>query len=157
MKKWKKRDTIFDDPWAGTEYFKRAVEATKKFKEEKRPTLDDIDALFDELKAAKGLGQPRWRTQLRPRTVEDFFEDAGAKLVERGKNYDAPNGERSGSKVAVAFTALTGKHLTAAEVYLVMQLVKDARQWSCPTYHEDSAVDGIAFSVLKAEALASEA
>ena len=59
--------------------------------------------------------------------------------------------------MAVAFTALTGKHLTTAEVYLVMQLVKDARQWSCLTYHEDSAVDAIAFSVLKAEALASEA
>jgi hypothetical protein len=149
MKKWKKRDTIFDDPWAGSQWSKREIEAMEKFKEEQRPKLDDIDALFDELKTVKGLGQPR--------TVEDFFNDAGAKLVERGKNYDAPNGERSGSKVAVAFTALTGKHLTAAEVYLVMQLVKDARQWSCPTYHEDSAVDGIAFSVLKAEALASEA
>lgn len=94
---------------------------------------------------------------LSPLTVEDFFEEAGAKLVERGRDYDAPNGERSGSKVAAAFTALTGIRLGASEIYLILQLVKDARQWSCPKYHEDSAVDGIAFSVLKAEALASEA
>ena len=118
--------------------------------------LKTREEFFDQFRSKTELFDGK-KPIIPPRTVEDFFEEAAAKLVERGKDYDAPSGERSGSKVAVAFTALTGIRLGASEVYLVLQLVKDARQWSCPNYHQDSAVDGIAFSVLKAEALASEA
>ena len=34
-----------------------------------------------------------------------------------------------------------------------MQLVKDVRQWQRERYHEDSAIDCVAFAALKAEAL----
>lgn len=74
-------------------------------------------------------------------------------LADRGEEYDSTNGERSGVKVAAAFSAITGKSITAAEVYLLLQLVKDARQWSRPRYHEDSAIDCVAYAALKAEAL----
>lgn len=91
-----------------------------------------------------------------PRTVEDFFEEAGATLIKRGKEYDRPAGERSAGPTAIAFNAITGRDLRPAEVWLILQIVKDVRQFT-GTYHQDSAVDGIAYSALKAEALASEA
>lgn len=83
----------------------------------------------------------------------DILELAGTVIDARGKDYDTLTGERSGAKVAVAFSAITGKNLSAAEVYLVLQLVKDVRQWQRPRYHEDSAIDCVAYAALKAEAL----
>lgn len=83
----------------------------------------------------------------------DVLESAGKVIDSRGKEYDAINGERSGGRVAAAFQAITGKPFTAAEVYLVLQLVKDVRQWQRPRYHDDSAIDCVAYAALKAEAL----
>jgi hypothetical protein len=83
----------------------------------------------------------------------DVLELAGKTIGERGKSYDRISGERSGGRVAAAFQAITGKQFTAAEVYLVMQLAKDVRQWQRPMYHEDSAIDCVAYAALKAEAL----
>jgi len=83
----------------------------------------------------------------------DVLELAATVIDQRGKDYDTQTGERSGAKVAVAFTAITGKQITAAEVYLVLQLVKDVRQWQRPRYHEDSVIDCVAYAALKAEAL----
>lgn len=83
----------------------------------------------------------------------DVLELAGQIIGQRGKDYDRADGERSGSRVADAFQAITGKPFTAAEVYLVLQLVKDVRQWQRPRYHEDSAIDCVAYAALKAEAL----
>jgi hypothetical protein len=85
----------------------------------------------------------------------EVLELAGSTLDCRGKDYDTVKGERSGGKVAAAFQAITGKPFTAAEVYLVLQLVKDVRQWQRPRYHEDSAVECVAYAALKAEALES--
>lgn len=70
----------------------------------------------------------------------EFLELAAKTLEERGKEYDRETGERSGKRVAEAFQAITGKPFSAAEVYLVMQLVKDVRQWQRERYHEDSAI-----------------
>ena len=90
-----------------------------------------------------------------PTAAPDFLQSALNTLTQRGKDYDKPEGERSAAAVAVAFNAITGKDLTAAEVYLVLQLVKDVRQWQNPErYHADSALDCVAYAALKAEALA---
>jgi len=86
----------------------------------------------------------------------NFLNTAAAIQEERGQNYDQPDGERSGGKIAAAFSAITGKHLTAAEVYLVLQITKDVRQWSAPSYHHDSALDCVSYAALKAEALFDE-
>ena len=83
----------------------------------------------------------------------DVLELAATVIDQRGKDYDTQTGERSGSKVAVAFAAITGRQITAAEVYLVLQLVKDVRQWQRTRYHKDSAIDCVAYAALKAEAL----
>lgn len=91
-----------------------------------------------------------------PRTAPDFLQSALQTLTQRGKDYDKPEGERSAEAVAVAFNAITGRNLTEAEVWLVLQLVKDVRQWQNPgRYHADSALDCVAYAALKAEALAA--
>jgi hypothetical protein len=60
-------------------------------------------------------------------------------LEERGKSYDEPDGGSSMGRAVQAFNAITFKTLTEAEGWLLMQLVKDCRQWARPGYHEDSA------------------
>lgn len=89
-----------------------------------------------------------------PQSAQSFLSRAAELLTERGKQYDTGN-ERSGPKVAAAFNAITGKDLTAAEVYLLLQIVKDVRQWQKPEYHPDSAEDSVSYAALKAEALAA--
>ena len=59
------------------------------------------------------------------------------------------------SRVA-AFNALTGRDLAEADGWLLLQLLKDARQWSGSGFHKDSAEDCIAYAALKAEALERE-
>ena len=122
-----------------------------KAKKWKKCKTLDVNTFFDEAWIDAQLTK-----KLSPRTVEDFFEEAGATLIKRGKEYDRPAGERSAGPTAIAFNAITGRDLRAAEVWLILQIVKDVRQFTGP-YHQDSAVDGIAYSALKAEALASEA
>ena len=89
-----------------------------------------------------------------PKSAADFLAKASSLLTERGQQYDTGK-ERSGPKIAAAFNAITGKDLTPAEVYLVLQITKDVRQWSAPGYHQDSAEDCVSYAALKAEELAS--
>jgi hypothetical protein len=86
-----------------------------------------------------------------------FLERAKLLMVERGKQYDQPQGERSMRKAVGAFNCITGHKLSESEGWLLLQLLKDARQWQSPAFHADSAEDCIAYSALKAEALAREA
>jgi len=89
--------------------------------------------------------------------AHDFLAEAADIMVARGKQYDSPGGERSFEKVSMAFNAITGKYVTAAEMALIQQLFKDVRQWATPTYHVDSALDAVGYAALKAEELAKEA
>jgi len=91
-----------------------------------------------------------------PETASQFLRSADAIMTERGKNYDNPQGERSMGKTVAVFNIITGHNLTEAEGWLFMQGLKDVRQWTAPTYHQDSAEDSVAYSALKAEALAGE-
>jgi len=78
-------------------------------------------------------------------------------ISDRAQTYDKANkAERSFEKCAVAFNAITGHTLTPAEVALLLQLLKDVRQWSSPSVHLDSALDSINYSALKAEAILKE-
>lgn len=74
-------------------------------------------------------------------------------MEERGKQYDKPEGERSMGKTVQVFNIITGHDLTEADGWLLMQILKDVRQWQTPNYHEDSALDCVAYSALKAESL----
>lgn len=83
-----------------------------------------------------------------------MLEKAAALMRERGEQYDKPEGERSMGSCVLAFNAITGRDLKESEGWLLLQLLKDVRQWQNPDrYHADSAEDCIAYAALKAEAL----
>ena len=87
----------------------------------------------------------------------DFLEKANNLLSDRAKDYDQPEGERSMGKTVKAFNAITGKDLTEPEGWLILQILKDVRQWLNPEkYHADSAEDCVSYCALKAEALMNE-
>jgi hypothetical protein len=82
----------------------------------------------------------------------ELLQKAADIMTERGKQYDKPEGERSMGKCVQAFNTITGQNLTEAEGWLLLQILKDVRQWQRPGYHQDSAEDCIAYAALKAEA-----
>lgn len=91
-------------------------------------------------------------------TASDFLRRAADIMDERGQQYDSPDGERSMGRAVAAFNAITGRErsgreISEAEGWLLLQLLKDARQWSGPRFHQDSAEDCVAYAALKAEAL----
>jgi len=103
-------------------------------------------------------GQPKANPKASPKTSVEFLQACIDVQVERGKEYDQPGGKRSMGRCVQAFNAITGKDLTEAEGWLLLQILKDVRQWQNPgRYHEDSALDGVSYSSLKAEALATGA
>lgn len=88
--------------------------------------------------------------------AHEFLGKAQALMLERGKQYDKSEGERSMGTAVAAFNTITGQSLTEAEGWLLLQVLKDVRQWQNPDkYHADSAEDCVAYAALKAEALAS--
>lgn len=89
-------------------------------------------------------------------TAPEFLRRAAEIMDERGKQYDKPEGERSMGKCVTAFNAITGRDLTEAEGWLLLQVLKDVRLWQRPGFHQDSAEDCIAYASLKAEAKQSE-
>lgn len=91
-----------------------------------------------------------------PQTAPEFLHKAAAIMEDRAATYDQPEGERSMGKCVAAFNIITGKDLKESEGWLLMQVLKDVRQWQNPTYHQDSANDCVAYSALKGEALERE-
>lgn len=87
------------------------------------------------------------------KTAIEFLADAEDMLDERGREYDKADGERSMERAVEAFNAITRHDLKESEGWLFMQMLKDARQWQSGNYHHDSALDGVAYSALKSEAL----
>lgn len=137
-KHWKKHDIIFDDSYA-------VRKGTENLEPKLTPEINKIMTKINRLTTKMAT----------PRTVEDFLEEAGAKLIERGREYDRSGCERSAARAAEAFNVITGHELRTAEVWLLLQILKDVRQFT-RGYHQDSAVDCIAYAALKAEALASQ-
>lgn len=85
----------------------------------------------------------------------DFLNQAATTMAERGKQYDQPTGERSMARTVAAFNAITGQSMSESDGWLFMLILKQTRQWSTPAYHEDSAIDSVAYAALLAESLAS--
>lgn len=135
------------------------------------PVRGDIEIDFtplDEYEAAQEVPEGYYLDDesgklkpLKPKNAEakqmsasDFLIKAGDLLSERGKDYDKPEGERSMGKTVSAFNAITGKDLSEAEGWLLLQILKDVRQWQNPEkYNADSAEDCVSYCALKAEAL----
>lgn len=89
-------------------------------------------------------------------TAPKLLEKALQHMLDRAKTYDQPGGERSMGKAVSAFNAITGKNLTEAEGWMLMDLLKLVRLFTRPGYHADSAEDHIAYGALMAEAKARE-
>lgn len=94
---------------------------------------------------------------IKNQSAPEYLHRAAEVMAERGKRYDKPEGERSMGKCVAAFNIVTGQDLTEAEGWLLMQILKDVRQWQRPGFHQDSAEDCIAYAALKAEAKQMEA
>lgn len=90
------------------------------------------------------------------RTATQIVEAACKHMKDRASTYDQEQGERSMFRCVQAFNTITGHHLSESEGWLLLQLLKDVRQWSRTEYHQDSAEDCIAYAALKAEALEKE-
>lgn len=89
-------------------------------------------------------------------TAPELLETAQGHMMDRAKTYDKPQGERSMGKTVQAFNTITGKDLTEAEGWLLLQILKQVRLFTHPGYHADSAEDNIAYAALMAEAKAKE-
>lgn len=88
-------------------------------------------------------------------TASEINDQAMKHIRDRASTYDQPQGERSMGKTIRAFNAITGRDLTESEGWLLLQVLKDVRQWQNPNeYHQDSGEDCIAYAALKAESLA---
>lgn len=112
-------------------------EALDKIDNSITPTADELDLLMQKRTVnAKALLQ------------------SGIDLIDqRGAEYDKNGAERSFEAVAICFNAKTGKDITAAEVCLLLQDLKDVRQWSDDRLHEDSVIDCVNYAALKGEEL----
>lgn len=96
-------------------------------------------------------------TKLQPSKSTEFLQRAIDLQAERGKQYDNPEGERSMGRAITAFNAITGRDLLESEGWLLMQILKDVRQWQRPTEcHQDSIEDCVSYAALKAEAIAQQ-
>jgi hypothetical protein len=100
---------------------------------------------------------------LKKLSAEWYCRAAIKTMNQRGKDYDKSRDdqeqERSMGATVKAFNAITRRDindtgLSESEGWLILQLLKDVRQWATPNYHHDSAMDGVAYAALKAESLA---
>ena len=81
-----------------------------------------------------------------------LLQQSASIMEERGKQYDQEGGERSMGKAVAAFNIIAGRDLQESEGWLLLQVLKDVRDRTTVTPHEDSLVDCVSYSALKAEA-----
>ena len=88
----------------------------------------------------------------------DLLNECVSVQSERGEQYDkSGKGERSFSAAATAFNAITGHNLKGSDICLVLQVLKDVRQYSNPErLHEDSVLDKVSYASLHGEELYKE-
>jgi predicted proteasome-type protease len=87
-----------------------------------------------------------------PVKAQDLLHRAADLMGERGKQYDQRSGERSMQATVTAFNAITGYHLTEADGFLLMAILKMVRDQSRETPHRDSIDDLVAYASLYGEA-----
>jgi len=92
------------------------------------------------------------------KTAINYLTECAEVQKQRGEQYDkAGTGERSFAACSTAFNAITGRDLKGSDVCLILQILKDVRQYSDPTrLHEDSVLDKVSYSSLHAEELNKE-
>lgn len=95
----------------------------------------------------------KWTEETQPSVqAPELLGRAARHMHDRASTYDSPGGGRSMGKAVTAFNAITGHTLTESEGWLLLQVLKDVRNFSRGKPHQDSLEDCIAYSALKAEA-----
>jgi len=90
-------------------------------------------------------------------TAPQLLNKAATIMEDRGRQYDAPEGERSMGRAVTALNAILGRNaITESEGWLLMQLLKDVRDRQRVLPHADSLEDCVAYAALKAEARLQE-
>ena len=84
--------------------------------------------------------------------AQDLLHRAADLMDERGKQYDQHSGERSMQATVTAFNAIAGYHLTEADGFLLMAILKMVRDQQRETPHRDSIDDLVAYASLYGEA-----
>lgn len=84
-------------------------------------------------------------------TAPALLQQAATIMVERGKQYDKPDGERSMAQTINAFNAITGQDLDESHGWLLMTLLKMVRDSQSAAPHRDSCEDMIAYAALYGE------
>lgn len=106
-------------------------------------------------KGIKLSPKPASKPAAEPCAFTEFLQNAIDLEKQRGVDYDSPDGERSAARIAEAFNAITGYDLTESEVWLILSLLKQVRQWSNEAFHRDSAEDQVTYVALMSESLAA--
>ena len=89
--------------------------------------------------------------------AKDYLTAAIETMNSRASEYDKEaKEERSMRKIVQAFNTITSQDLTEVQGWAFMQCLKMVRLHVNPDrFHEDSAIDNIAYSALEAEAWGS--
>lgn len=121
-----------------------------------------------ETKTSKVLGAPFGTVQLdpdalteavgdvKPVSAFDILTSAAEHVKAREDVYDRAAGEKSMARAVKAFNAIHGTHLTTAQGWHFMAMVKSSRFFSQDTFHRDSGEDATAYMALMSEARAME-
>lgn len=81
----------------------------------------------------------------------EMLQRAADLMIERGRQYDKRNGERSMTRAVEAFNAVTGHDLKESDGWLLMVCLKMVRSETTDAPHADSLHDLVAYSSLFAE------
>lgn len=85
-------------------------------------------------------------------TASQLLNKANTLMEQRGKQYDANEGERSMLATVTAFNAITRRDLTEAEGFLLLAVLKMVRDNQRKQPHQDSVEDLVAYASLYGEA-----
>ena len=88
--------------------------------------------------------------------AHEVLQTAGDLMVERGRQYDQPEGERSMDAAVKAFNALCRRDLSESEGWVLLACLKAVRLFQRPGFHQDSALDLCAYTALLAESKSKE-
>lgn len=93
---------------------------------------------------------------VKPVSAFDILTSAAGHVKAREDVYDRAAGEKSMARAVKAFNAIHGTHLTTAQGWHFMAMVKSSRFFSQDTFHRDSGEDATAYMALMSEARAME-
>ena len=122
---------------------------TKSFSQKKLSATGELRCSIAKNRQHSGSGD----VQLMAKTAQDYLTEAEATLNQRGQQYDqSQQQERSMAKIVATFNSISGLSLTEYQGWLFMICLKLIRLNTNPDiFHEDSAIDLIAYSALAAE------